>query len=888
MAEQKDSLSAQTEDTDENTSPDDQIDSTASQDFINEIDRPISDNVRKVLNKYRNKYGASLTKISRGLDYSRPVVTKFLGDESKDKEGTGGLMLSRGKILNLFNELTKPPKEGKEPSDKQNKREELKDIGPDELLQAAGFRPERLKTVMTSSSLLEAQLTFISFFQGGTPINADKYNQIISSEDILVDKKNLLGNEEVDLLKKLDDTIWLSVDLKKDIKQQYIKSKKYIGRGITAKEDVLLFKSVLNNRITQIERFNLDFIVTGIERIILSIPWATDSNAKDIIIEIKRVGKEFENNFTNRDCDGTLFIRPITRTVVEYKHDLDSEQGNIIIYKFECVSTGTFIETATSAIMQNMGFKHCIDGTDVNITSANNEIKSLVSTVINVSDKSNHYASGEWASSDLVKSFVQALLIAGSKLFYQKFSEEIKSENYKKLIESTAKIKADFYELRYMADQFDIDNIVTDVNNGFESIRKRARENIDIIKKFPKDAQNTFLGTSLRITILSKLYELRELRERNNSILVKKINDSVKEICKYLKQVSEFNIELENESLFIVSAHISLLAEMIMYNLSFGVSCAGIKTDCLEMDVDLDIYSVITSNLFDKENLVDCFKEIDDKIIKLINQCKDSQGYDIHHSLGSYHAAIGRVLLYSQKENYLKEAFDRFLKACWHFQRIGLTVKVQRNIALAGRAKIRLNEKDLALQCIEIGTSIIDRSKIKVGSINKEMTQDNFISSINSRIELVDAEKTLVFDGKPDDAIIKCLKALKGSLILGLNRNTADILHTIYICARSLPNRPIKADMKTILENGEKFDSDRKIKSSNNFSLAFKVANKLNYQDFLFEKKWLSDTVCWGDITDELKNFLVEEVWNNWYEGDGDHPLSIAIKNDKFDILKLG
>jgi hypothetical protein len=929
---------------------------------IASIDGSILDNIWFKLCYYQEYYSANISEIALGLNLSRPVITEFLGNGRQ--RGSNEPKFSRGRILNLFAELTKAEKLSlkkgqKELNQSQTRRIELKKAGPDELLVAAGLITETMKTV-SASPQLEPQLTFISFLYKDQPLDSNLYYQIIGAQIDRVKLKqfessfkklkdlDLLNNtsfkdserlkyvreildepqKEISLQSNLDTNIWLDQKIKSAVWRNYQSAVNLTRRNsLLNTESTGLFNSVLNNELSKHERFDIDLMVVGVERTSLSIPWVNEVNLNELLSRILKIEKGCESKLranSNKDSrdqfddklinNNLSLLYPVTKTVVSckfYKEDNET-------IDFECVSTGTQLGTATSAIVQNMGFKHCISKMEVSLNWLGKDIKSLVNTIVIITDFSEKTVSGEWVSVDLMQSFLQALKVAGNKWFYLKCLNKLATNEYKLIIQKTARLKADFYKHRYNSDQIDIDNKASDIRK-FQEVSDMAIENIVLIRDLlPEEVQDTFLNTSYRINILCQLYMLHDSNTKIDHNKCSKFLDEIENILDNKIDKKGNKVIIDNS--FLAPAKISLCTEKLAYNLSFGIQYQN--KICRESDIENAEKDFLKSS-----NLTTYFEDLDSTIDGYIDDYNGKDlnkdpGYDVYHSLGSYHSIVGRILFYRGDKHDIIEAFSRFLKAACYFQRIGLTIKVQRSLALAGRVKVRLGDKKMVRQCIDLSESILEKSKARLSLIE----QQDFLLSIKSRVQLLQAEESFI-GVIEEEPIILCLKALNGALRLGLSRHVMDILYTIYVLSKSLGHREINGDLMSVfpeiflsegkqlqnftnnqtspkvtssedeqLQDSVSYQTSSKVtnkeyrkllQSSGNNQTIIKVANEL-YKNIklLIKSTDRGQSTGWANITEGLQSFLIE-TWNEWYKSaskdeDGEHPFSINIKAGDF------
>jgi hypothetical protein len=900
-------INAPTDDNPEDTNKDE------ANKYIQSIDDKIFDDFWKKLREYIWVYSATISEMSIGMNISRPVLTKFLGANQENRDGE--IRISRGRILGLFNELTKEDKRehknGKKLTSYQKKRQELFEKGPDELLRAAGLPSEKMKTIDVYPAL-EAQLIFMSFLYGDRALDPDIYSQIINREINLGEikylkknpehKKNIGDKEsEIDtiLIDQINKTEWIEASVREEIISKYELAIYLINQKLLATEKAFLFKSVLNNRLDKNKRFNLDLLICGVERTSLSKPWVFKDNQSSLAKKITECGEDCEEILKNKEStasnkvsdepnnkvDKNLYLEyPVTRTVVRC---IDEENSNETII-FEYISSGTQLRTASSSINLNMGFTHAIKKTEMGMKWLGESIISLVDSVVTVTDNSGEVISGEWVSQDLMQSLLQATMIVGSKWFCQNSSNKLDRSDYKLIIKKTAELKSSFNKCRLQADGFDIDSISTSYISKFREIGDEATNNIDLLEsKLEKKTSCTFLNTSHRIHILSQLYRLHSYNARMDHKASKEYIQLIQtELVKEMDGVRTKTKEnIKNYRLFLVSARVSLCVEKISYNLSFGINCKSNNNRGIDEDSILKKFEV---NLLDNNNLIEFFKEVDEIIEIEIKDCIEDKSYDIYHSLASYHSIVGRVLFYmGNNREDMNEAFERFLKAACYFQKIGLTIKVHRSLTLAGRAKVRLGDKDMVDECKQLIKSVIDNSKTELGILNDE----KFLSSIESRLELLEAESNLIIEEKYNESLDLCLKSMKGALWLGLNRNIMDILYVISQSTFSLDSRKVQDDLT--IKFPEIFNGKhRKLVNSNNDNrIANKFIKELHQHPGLLNepekerKIYEYEEIYWDEAPVKVEDFLIK-TWNELYKEasektEGEHPFSKRIRNGK-------
>jgi hypothetical protein len=912
---------------------------------IEKIDDPFMDAFRDLLKRYIEELSTDITEIAAGLSLSRPVVTDFM----IRKKGRNHLPLSPGRICNLHSELTKPEnlqvkrrlshnkqsiKETRTKS--QEARSRLKEDGADELLMAAGFQPKKLKMVPVSSPQY-SQMSFISFLYENRPLSQDLYSQITQREmdrmeiergqqdrelikDIKENKSIGAQKKQADLDEKIDTlsgennyltdklirTSWINQEVRSEVKSKYNRAIKSIDKreqDLTSTEKAGLFKSVLNNQLSKNEEFDLGLRVIRIDRIPLSLPWTKENlntDASEFLSQLREIGNSCERKFsklssednfnTNQSENQYLLksehnsrypIYPVVRTIVTCKGKDNQE------IKFECIARGTDVSNTISAIAQNMGFRHSIKDLRMDMTWLGKDVRSLISTVVTIG---NNYlgetVSGEWVSSDLLQSLLQATIIAGNRWFYKNFSSSTNNISYISIIKLSAELRASFYKCRLAFDEYDFDGSIVDIDK-FRMIGEEAKTHIKSLEsEVDSGMWITFLHNFSRIHALSQLYRLRHYNIQANYDLCHKLIGDIQSI------LSEEGNKTPLSNSFSIPFQIALSVEKIAYNISFGIPYHNNSSTQLIKNL---IDNELEHNLLEVDNIfehIDSMNKIIEKKIKEYIQSDgyhNDLGYDMHHSLASYYSIVGRLLFYVGKEKKdLEAAFENFLKAAYYFQRIGLSRKVQRSLALAGRAKIRTKEEIYVKQSEELSKFLLQEyiNKLDVFSDQK------LFLSMSSRLNLLRGEYSLIIKEDREKSLIYCLESLKGALWLGLNRHIVDILYTISQCVKNLNDRRVKDDLEKIFpefwkESGE--ITGKNIDDLYRILIRSKKDNKIAKEVVkgLFDRRDLiNGTACWGDLEQDLIN-LSASIWNGWYwkalkKKEGEHPFAMKIKSLEF------
>jgi hypothetical protein len=880
--------------------------------YVQEIDNQYMNSFRDLLNEYIQNLASDISEIAEGLNLSRPLVGEFI------KRKRNELPLSVGRICHLHKTLIETDKldnkrRGSKKTDKSAgdnsnseiksihnirneakvKRDLLKKEGPDRLLIAAGFQPIKMKMLPVYPEQY-AQFSFIIFICKDRPLSQDIFSLITERE---LEPKSEQGYFPI---QELEDNPWIDIKIKDEIKYEYRNQIEILGENLHWREQAGIFSSIMHNQLTKKEEIKFDLKVVRVERIPLSLTWDIKENPDLHLLwhKIKDVNNICQQQLGNYLLNQDQNIYPVSKTIITCKYDdLDGEKE----INFEYISTGTHVRTAISAISLNMGFYHLISRIKVDVKCLKEDIRSLIkaSVVLREESKDNHNEKsydrfgesvlGEWVSTDLLQSILQANIIASKKWLFKKIDSKSKLvEQYIDIVENTAKIRSDFYKNRLAFDEYDFNDSIVNIDE-FKKIKDSAQIHIEKLEKTKSTSAenhetpicNNLLSNFYRISISSEIYQLHHHNIQSNH---HSCNRSLADIDKSIYEFENMNSDNRlNEIL--IPFKIILEAEKILYNLSFGIQS---NRSILQEETLGE-----TVNLLTVDNILECLTKMDERVQDYLKRYiqkttfSNDPGYDIHHSLGSYYSHTGRLLLYrSQNSKDIQSAGDRLLKAVYYFHRIGLSRKVERNFTLAGRVKVRSQKIEYAKQFKEYSEFLLKKNISKINAAKN----DNFESAMRSRLNSLEGEYSLIIDENPQKSLEFCLEALRGALWLGLNRHIVDNLYTISRCAMSLQNRSIQADLESKFPGlGESSIVDKPDELMYAKFIHTPSENKIAKEIIcrLFKIRKESDALtCWSDIADRFKE-ASQEIWNIWYrtatgDKEGKHPFAEAIEAGTF------
>ncbi len=886
-----------------------------------EIDRPYMEAVRKLLLELIRDLGTDISEIAEGLILSRTVVSDLLDGKKNYEE----LRLSIGRIFHLHKILSDTErvdkkrrskrKTGKLEEDNSNaqlqsiqdvrerakeNRTKFKENGLDRLLIAAGFQPVNLKMLPVLPEQYP-QLAQIIFLSGGTQLEQDLFFQITKQQlDLLIGNWNsddshlkVTSNDKIGtILKENLKANQIIIPEQKDrIIEKYdkfIRNKNLLlsHQPLTNVEHLGLFTTILLNELTDNERMKMGLRVTRYESIPLSISILDMCFERKIREKIESIKKECEEKlYAHKDEQGKTisnldyYITSVNKTLITCECNLldnDKQVINKKSIKFEYISSGTNLATSLSSISLSMGFQYWTNPIKFEMKTLASNVESLVKTTIVIGDDKVSFQ-GDWVGVDLMLSAFQATIIAGEKWLYKETNgNETAIIEYKKLFLSLANIRDEFDKIRDIHNQYKFDH--DGLRLSFIKLENQSKKCIDNIANIYQKALplekifNTFLPNFYRINILSKIHRLQLCNIQGSLTEAKSL---IKEIDELFVKCSEQENNRDMVGFEILHpSRIMFETEKLLYNLSSGCEYEnnGIYQDIISSSL-INFFTLSNQSLekIENENLVR---------IKpyLQRDCSPkAPGLDIYQSLAYSHSIIGRWLLYlGQEQEELDKAFNHFLKAAYYFSRIGFAQRSARNIALAGRARVRSQNGKEAKECKELAEDIVKKYL-------KGASGEKYNNSMFSEINLLDAEYDLIITKDYSSGLKKCLQGLKGALWLGLNRRIADNLYTVSCFAKLMSNENFESLLRDVFPELWEITGVEKIKQE----LTFYKENKTEQEVIeLLVSIQKDPKTTWNKVAQEF-NDKSAQIWHRWYQDasgkteDG-HPIGKAIKNGDF------
>lgn len=814
--------------------------------------------------------------------------------------------ITPAKVYSLWEELTKPEKIDPDRVTKQYRRtpddpesfssEEirtraianrqlLQDRGPDELLIAAGYlprqakwigiSPERYPQLLQVTILLDNNLLDFDSFMRVTQLYFDEIVKTIGLQ-IAAD-----SNPSQTVANTLSKNPTIDPEFRSILTRKYAKAcNRILCEGhrlsLTSTEALGLFSTILSNEVSRLERTELKLRVVNLDLQSLSFSLSQKIASKFVDEDISRAAflaeKELGiiSNMSTRD--GEVQLPPVINSVITCSFSSPSpEIHQAKIVQFNYANCGTVIGTAIHAVSLHLGLHSSLKTLHIDTHALGSEVGALVKCTATLGFKeSQPHVQGSWVDRDFMKTAIQSLLEAAEKwLFGRAYSNLVGEQTHMNVVIEFSNLQGKLNQIR---DYFFSYQFLEEIKSATaaqqvttaDKLSGIAQEVMDCLDKLvPNETRFTTWSTLsiglYRIYVLAKLHELRLMTMQGNL-------DGARKAARSLRRTfQEPILETTLQPLLLF-----FRAEEMLLALSAGHEArlfqAGVPywQQFLEDSKEQISHFLASSSQSQDQCLsFSCGPDI-----------------DVYQSLGTLHSIAGRWLFYLGKSKpELNHSYEYFLRASHYYSRIGFAQKSARCLALAGRAQVRLGNRDKVDELIKIARSLIEEN-LHIGQ------RAAFQQAALSEIHLLEGERSLVLDSRPDRGIRSSLEGLKGALWLGLSRRIADNLYSISRCAEKLGENAIETELREIFqvlwEPDENRNKKRKLVRLNplNNVVAADVIN------LLFDLKKQSSLLTWGQVAYRFQA-CSSHIWDVWYRessdgGAGSHPIAQLIKSGEF------
>ncbi|WP_315788079.1 hypothetical protein [Fischerella sp. JS2] len=828
--------------------------------------------LREMLHFFLDKLGATQVELSQGMGVSRPVVIDFLNGVKErlpiDREGLIKLCesLQNGKASKRKSKTeVEKTTEQVEPNSKEL-RGLLKEIGVDELLESAGFLPEKTKMIRVTPerffqvAQVVALLEFLDF-EDLLP-TTQEFLAIASNKIAIASKKSSQENSEYrdndslghlieELRRSCKSYPTLGLKLRLEVIDKLERTWKRLKAGgktnFTRQEAIALFLSIVIKEQMPKDVANLRIRVQKLEFQTLSRYINAEEEYSDLYHQFVQIGHQAECDLntpgscltTQLEAKSLDSLTPVIMAIVtcSLSHDGKSNEPIEWIY----TSGNTILENAIGACSLHMGLTEDVANVSISTKTLDSSIDSLVETTVILGNQQQYQ--GIWVDRDSIITMLQAIVYAAKQwLVDQNTNGKLDLEIYGSVCKALSELRKRLTRARRAFQKFQF----LDQECQPAEIKKIADTAREELKKIPKE--NIYFSYRLnfyRCYFLAKRLDLRLSNFQGNISNAQLLIQEIEKVFEEDEQVKEELVPIQA----------LIQSEVYLYKLSCGH--------------EPDLFS--QSNRSKWLGL----KEWDIKIRGAIKpgSCYKDPGWDVYLALSEIYGNVARIEFYlCDQKTTLSKAAEYFLRAAHYALRIGLTQRASRWLALAGRIWVRLGDGNLPRQASNFANKLA-KTDLTAGH------SQNFCQAVLSEIYLLDGEYLLFIQDDPTSALECFLKALKGSVYLSLNRRICDALFNISRCSQKLSNFSTKEGLSRVFKEEDHLSESNKNKLN-------PIRNRTSEKvlDLLCSLWSREDNPSWFQVRGEFSE-LAAQTWQEWHRNTSEpgattkHPIAERIKS---------
>ncbi|WP_416212279.1 hypothetical protein [Nostoc sp. DedSLP03] len=868
--------------------------------------------LRELLYFYLDKMAATQVELSQGMDVSRPVIINFLKKGKKqrlpvDRKSLIKLCesLENGEVSKkkLKTEIESNQQETKSNADElpnpEKMRKLLGKIGVDELLESAGFLPEKTKIIrVTPERFFQVAqvVALLEFLEFEDLVSITQEFLAIASNKIVITSSKKLSSENpnsqnsenpnshdpdylTSLIHSLQNdsmrnetypTLGLKLRLEVIDKLQRTWSRLKAGgkKNFTQQEAIRLFMSIaikeqmpknvpnLHIRVQKTEfktlskSINVEDDYKNLYDKFVKIAYEAECDLKTPDSDLEKLKKENDRNTPRSDLKNSKqdkffdLLNPVIMAVVTCSFSYNQESHELIEWIY--TSGNTILENAINACSLHLGLTEDISNINISTKTLDSSIDSLVETTVMLGKEQKYQ--GIWVDRDSMITMLQAIVYATKQwLADQSTKNQLDIEIYVSACKALADLRKRLTKVRnaFQNFQFLDDECKPTEINKIADIAK------DELKKLPKEKiYFSYRLNFYRCYFIAKRLELRLSNAQGN---ISNLKSLIEEIQKVIEEDEDVKQEL-------VPIQALIQSEIYLYELS-----CGHKPDLFEckqrsnwLKLELENWKTEIKNTIEQGS---CYKD---------------PGLDIYKALSEIYGNAARIEFYlSDDKEILEKAADDFLRAAHYALRIGSTQRVTRWLALAGRVWIRLGKSQLSIQAYKLADKLA----------NADLTtghSQNFREAVLSEIYLLHGEYLLLIQNEPLNALICFLKSLKGSVYLGLNRRICDALFDIFRCSKKLGNLSTKEGITRVFMQEDQLTESNKGKLNPTSNRTSEKVLDLLY--LLWNRE---DNPSWFQIQGEFSK-LATDIWQGWHTDTSNpetitkHPIAKRIEDESW------
>jgi hypothetical protein len=836
--------------------------------------------LRQELTRYKAELGATNFELAQCLGISRQPLVSFMQGDRKD------LPINRSHLKQLWYLLTDPAwmQDKKLSADERTRRETLRRLGPNSLLQAAGYLPEsntrsiavereRYQHMQRLISSLSNVPDFTNFIRLVGSLETELGERLFGIRDL--SKSNLKPGTSLSWKMSTKEIgKWIKQWIKHNLHQQPdVQVKHKFERSITklvtsGKYDLdnaeifELYISILeNDRFERNIQDNFKLKITQCQFTTLTFS-LLDSvfNCSDAIKQqLRHAGMDAEKTLRCFAQETDYIGNLVSDVVLEASVTCRFKDHGAISWRYS--SSATHFENMLAAIARGMGYENKLELVDLAIHSLGSSDSSLIKVSITFEDndietgQKNIYQS-VWVDRSAITGTAKSVSFAARNWLTETLTNCEEIQRYCDVCYTLALIDQDLSDGRQALSNYAIRRSDRSINGP---IQDHLKENV--ISKI-EHLQTTTLKQHPILadwygTLLDQRYCMAQLWCAHAS----SVEGDLKMTGEWLTKTEA---ALEQPSLkHYIPLHILTYTEKVLYQFYSGDPNSFSKKEWRSQ------YKLYLKQLNDY-----IYQEIDNKAFR--KYC-DRLEFDVYLCASDLFGRVGRLdfsLSGWEDSEYLEQSISNSLMAAYCAAKIGNKQRAAHWITTVSRAYCRLGKQAQAQEFADIA------EHLSKNSIHPRHNLD-YQESIMAEVNLMHGERFLL-EENPQAALKHFLQSLKGASYLGFARVISESLYGIARAAQGFNDYRIEKTFEDAFGGKQvdnpsqkwKFKPDKRSGATNPIAnRTIQFVNDLNKQ---------SD---WGGVADQFKN-QAKAIWHDWaiaIHGEGvTHPLEVEIDHYRF------
>jgi hypothetical protein len=831
-------------------------------------------NIQSELQKLIDDFDIPVSALATGLGVSRQKLNTFL------KEPTDGISINRYSIIGLFDYLTdeKEITSKRIAQRKKDKRQELKEKGPNSMLVACGFQPN---TDFSELGEINPQAKRILSRLSSSWIIDDELRSDITDDilDQILDRGRVRKNMRVISGKEAED--WpiecLSISSGEEAIESYVKQVRLLtktGKTEFAESELFeLYQSIYEHRLLRYPSSNTSLSVRDCQFDILSVRIIYDSKDEEFLEHFRNLRIKADRKLTNllgfsqeettegRNIDNLEFSH-IIQAIIEC--DLVLKNGQSKKITFRNSSTATHTENMLSALQKGLCYSLGIRGFYVRVAGSTE--KSLARTTINLAeynektDESQETCPtkvyhGWWVGPNIVLGVSKATVEALKSWIN---SVRISSDDYFSISAQISEIERDLFDSRDSL----YENSPAHSKVRLDSLEREIKETTEEIKNLIISGElkeqyfNNHLDKLKKQSYLIDLMRLHESLVRSHEGCLTKQSKVIGQIHYQIKEIEYKLAKEESEYKNVLLLH--LTACMMLFNFIKG-------------EREFLLYKPWrTSQNYSLEQLIPQLSQY----VKSIH----SIDFDTYLYTSKLYGVVGFLEFYSAvHESDFQEAYEKSVMAAHYSSRVGHVKWSAYWFGYASRALAAISDFKKAKHYVALAEEVANKGKGRFG-VNTDKSPQNLLWPM-ANINLAKGEIELIKKENLRQAIREFCLGLKNSVYFKFYRLFADCYYNLVRTVLSAPVKNRDSVSQLVVETLQatvnllnRIDEDH----VDNSELFLCLTNTLD------EIKNMEDH---KKITDYLM-LEAKKIWNAATDNGHVHPVAASLGSRELFVVK--